>query len=130
VIVRVAPPTAVGWWMAPTLLIAGIGGGWVISPNTTLTLHCVPVAMAGSAGGALQTGQRIGAAIGTAALPGIFYALLAANGRNYPQAAAITLGVAVASILVALVVAVAEWRAGKRRGDSPCGPPEHIPDAA
>jgi EmrB/QacA subfamily drug resistance transporter len=130
VIVRVAPPTAVGWWMAPTLLIAGIGGGWVISPNTTLTLHCVPVAMAGSAGGALQTGQRIGAAIGTAALPGIFYALLAGNGRNYPQAAAITLGVAVASILVALVVALAEWRAGKRRGDSPCGAPEHIPDAA
>ena len=130
VIVRVAPPTTVGWWMAPTLLIAGIGGGWVISPNTTLTLHCVPVAMAGSAGGALQTGQRIGAAIGTAALPGIFYALLAANGRNYPQAAAITLGVAVASILVALAVAVTEWRAGKRRGDSPCGAPEHIPDAA
>ena len=56
--------------------------------------------------------------------------MLAANGRNYPQAAAITVGVAVASILVALVVAVAEWQAGKRRGDSPCGPPEHIPDAA
>src|SRR4029079_12893050 len=129
-IVRGAPPTAVGWWMAPTLLVAGIGGGWVISPNTTLTLHCVPVAMAVSAGGALQTGHRIGAAIGTAALPGIFYALLAASRRNYPQAAAITLGVAVASILVALVVAVAEWRAGERRGDSPCGPPEHIPDAA
>ena len=128
VIVWRAPSTAVGWWMAPTLLIAGIGGGWVVTPNTTLTLQCVPVTMAGSAGGALQTGQRIGGAIGTAALPGVFYALLAANGRDYPQAAAITLGVAVASILVALAVAVAEWRAGKRRGDSPCGPPEHIPD--
>ena len=42
------------------------------------------------AGGALQTGQRIGAAIGTAALPGVFCSLLAANGRNFPQAAAIT----------------------------------------
>ena len=66
---------------------------------------------------------------GTAALPGVFYSLLAANGRNFPQAAAITLGVAVASLLLALAVAMGEWRAGKRRGESPCGPPEHIPDA-
>ena len=70
--------------------------------------------MAGSAGGALQTGQRIGAAIGTAALPGVFYALLAANGRNYPLAAAIALGVAVASIVVALGVAVAMARQAAR----------------
>ncbi len=128
-IVRVAPATDVGWWMAPTLLIAGIGGGWVIAPNTTLTLHCVPVTMAGSAGGALQTGQRIGAAVGTAALPGVFYALLAGNGRNFPQAAAVTLAAAIVSIVVALAVAVGEWQAGKRRGDTPCGPPDHIPDA-
>jgi EmrB/QacA subfamily drug resistance transporter len=120
VIVRIAPPTAVGWWMAPTLLVAGIGGGWVIAPNTTMTLRCVPVTMAGSAGGALQTGQRIGGAVGTAALPGVFYALLAVNGRHYPQAAAIALGVAVVSLVVALGVAIREWWAGARRGETPC----------
>ncbi len=129
VVLRVAPPAAMGWWMAPALLVAGVGGGWVIAPNTTMTLRCVPVAMAGSAGGALQTGQRIGGAIGTAALPGIFYARLAVNGRDYPMAAAVSVGVAVVSLTVALGVAIGEWRAGRRRGETPCGPPEHLPDA-
>jgi EmrB/QacA subfamily drug resistance transporter len=128
VIVWVATPEVVGWWMAPALAVAGIGGGWVIAPNTTMTLRCVPVAMAGSAGGALQTGQRIGGAIGTAALPGVFYAMLAMNGRDYPMAAAAAVAVAVVSIVVALGVAVGEWRAAARRGDMPCGPPDHIPE--
>ena len=130
VILRVAPPTSVGWWMAPTLLIAGIGGGWVISPNTTLTLRCVPVAMAGSAGGALQTGQRIGARDRHGGAARRLLRAARHERAELPEAAAIAVGVAVASIVVALVVAVAEWRAGKRRGESPCGPPEHIPDAA
>ena len=127
VIVWVAPATAVGWWMAPTLLIAGIGGGWVITPNTTLTLRCVPVSMAGSAGGALQTGQRIGGAIGTAALPGVFYALLAANGRDYGLAAAISLAAAVASLVAALPRG--DRGNGRRAGGAArrrAGPAEHI----
>jgi MFS family permease len=130
VILPVAPPSAVGWWMAPALLVAGIGGGWVIAPNTTMTLRCVPVTMAGSAGGALQTGQRIGGAIGTAALPGVFYALLAVNGRDFRQAAALTVAGAIVSIVVALGVGVWEWRAGARRGETPCGPPEDLSEAA
>jgi EmrB/QacA subfamily drug resistance transporter len=129
VVVWVAPPATVSWWMAPALAVAGVGGGWVISPNTTMTLRCVPVSMAGSAGGALQTGQRIGGAIGTAALPGIYYAMLAANGRDYPVAAAVAVAAAVVSIVAALGVAVGEWQAGKRRGETPCGPADHIPDA-
>jgi MFS family permease len=128
VLVRVAPAASVGWWIAPALLVGGIGGGWVIAPNTTLTLRCVPVAMAGSAGGALQTGQRIGGAIGTAALPGIFYAVLAATGRDYPVAASIALGVAVASLVVALAVGIAEWRAGAHRVDAGGDAAGHIPD--
>jgi hypothetical protein len=46
------------------LLLGGLGGGLVTSPNITLTLEAVPVRMAGVAGGALQTSQRIGSAIG------------------------------------------------------------------
>lgn len=110
VVVAVAPAGSVGWWVAVPLLVAGIGGGCVISPNTTMTLRCVPVSMAGSAGGALQTGQRIGGAIGTAALPGVFYAVLSATGRAFPVAAAAALAVAVVSLMAALAVAVAEWR--------------------
>ncbi|KQW48004.1 MFS transporter [Nocardioides sp. Root1257] len=55
-------------WLAPTLLLAGLGAGAVVSPNMTLTLSEVPPRMGGAAGGALQTGQRIGASIGAAVL--------------------------------------------------------------
>ncbi|WP_230486796.1 MFS transporter [Nocardioides anomalus] len=55
-------------WAVPTLLLAGLGGGAVISPNITLTLADVPPRMGGAAGGALQTGQRIGSSIGAALL--------------------------------------------------------------
>ena len=128
VILRVAPPTAVGWWLAPALLVAGVGGGWVISPNTTMTLRCVPVEMAGSAGGALQTGQRIGAAIGTATLPGVFYTVLAATDGAFPVAASVALGAAVVSLIVALAVAVAELRAGRRPAADPGA--GRVPDPA
>ena len=50
----------VALWTALPLLVAGLGGGLVISPNQTLSLSQVPVERAGSAGGVLQTGQRIG----------------------------------------------------------------------
>ena len=48
--------------------MAGLGGGMVTLPNMTLTLQHVSVAMAGAAGEAVQTMQRIGGAIGTTAL--------------------------------------------------------------
>jgi hypothetical protein len=66
--------------------------------------------MAGSAGGGLQTFQRFGAAIGTAALPGLFYVVLGATGRNYPAAVAAGLAVAVVGVLAALVIGVFDWR--------------------
>ncbi|HEY0812446.1 MAG TPA: MFS transporter [Pseudonocardia sp.] len=127
-VLRIAPAGSVGWWVAPALLVAGVGGGWVISPNTTMTLRCVPVEMAGSAGGALQTGQRIGGAIGTTALPGIFYAVLAMTGRSFPVAASVAVGAAVVSLLAALAVAIVEWRRGLHRADSGGAEPEHVPD--
>jgi EmrB/QacA subfamily drug resistance transporter len=105
-VVLLVPAGSLMWAMSVPLLLAGIGGGFVISPNITLTLREVPVRMAGSAGGALQTGQRIGAAIGTAALPSVFYLVLGATGENFPLAAAVALGVAVLSVGAALVIAL------------------------
>ncbi|HEX2134086.1 MAG TPA: MFS transporter [Actinophytocola sp.] len=95
--------------MAVPLLVAGFGGGAVISPNTTITLSCVPTNMAGVASGVLQTGQRMGSAVGTAALAAIFYATVGASGR-YPAALAVALFGAVALIVVALVFALVENR--------------------
>jgi hypothetical protein len=77
---------AAAWATAGPLLAAGLGGGMVTSPNVTLTLESVPVRMAGAAGGALQTAQRIGSAIGTAVLATVFYRVLTGTGHDYPAA--------------------------------------------
>lgn len=68
-----------GWLMAGPLLLAGLGSGLVISPNQTLTLSRIPVARGGSAGGVLQTGQRVGSAVGIAAVGSIFFTRLNAG---------------------------------------------------
>ena len=108
-----APAAQAGWWIAPALVVAGLGGGFVISPNTTMTLSRVPVEDGGVAGGTLQTGQRVGGAIGTALLPGLFYLVLAED--NATHAVAVALGGATAVVVLALVVAVLDRRAGLRR---------------
>jgi predicted MFS family arabinose efflux permease len=54
--------------LAAPLLLAGLGGGAVISPNQTLSLSAVPPRMGGAAGAVIQTGQRIGSALGAAVL--------------------------------------------------------------
>jgi len=75
-----------GLWTALPLLIAGLGGGLVISPNLTLTLSEVPVQRAGSAGAVLQTGQRIGTAAGIAITGSVFYNQLASSHGNFASA--------------------------------------------
>jgi EmrB/QacA subfamily drug resistance transporter len=99
---------AAAWAAAGPLLLGGLGGGMVTSPNITLTLESVPVRMAGVAGGALQTGQRIGSAIGTATLAGVFYMVLGSTGRDYPAAVSAALLCADGTMLLALLLAVAE----------------------
>jgi EmrB/QacA subfamily drug resistance transporter len=110
VVLRLAPTEWVGWAVTPALLVGGVGGGLVITPNVTMTLRDVPVRMAGSAGGALQTGQRFGAAIGTATLPALFYLVLSSTGNDYRAAVAAALATAVVGVAAALVIAVVEWR--------------------
>jgi EmrB/QacA subfamily drug resistance transporter len=108
------PATSAGWVVALPLLVAGIGGGAVISPNITLTLECVPPQMGGAAAGALQTGQRIGSAIGTATLVAVFYSVLSHSGR-YQSAIATALLTATGFVWVAALGAVLELRARRRR---------------
>jgi predicted MFS family arabinose efflux permease len=80
------PGHDVALWTALPLLIAGLRGGLVISPNLTLTLSQVPVERAGSAGGVLQTGQRIGSAAGIAVTGSVFYNQLASPHGDYASA--------------------------------------------
>ncbi|WP_336921988.1 MFS transporter [Aquipuribacter sp. SD81] len=113
VALALAPSAVAAFWAAPALLLAGVAGGCVISPNTTMTLSDVPPGSASVASGTLQTGQRVGAAIGTALLPALFYVVLAdADPR---RAVAAALGGSVLVVLVALGVAVLDRRAEARR---------------
>jgi MFS family permease len=108
VVLHFVPGRGAGWAAALPLLIAGIGGGFVISPNQTLTLSAVPVRRAGSAGAVLQTGQRIGTAVGIAAAGTVFFAQLASTGGSWVLALRYALGVAIGFVLIALAAAVAD----------------------
>ena len=103
----------VGWALALPLLVAGLGSGFVIAPNITLTLDDVPVERAGTAGGVLQTGQRMGTAAGIALIGAIFFAV-AADG-DLQHAAAIALRVTLGTVLLSLVASVVDL-VRRRRG--------------
>jgi len=70
------PADLAPYGMGAALFVAGIGGGFVISPNQTLTLAEVPVSEGGVAGSMAQLGQRIGTSIGVAAATATFFATI------------------------------------------------------
>jgi EmrB/QacA subfamily drug resistance transporter len=130
-LLRYAGREVIGWAIAGPLLLGGLGGGMVTSPNITLTLESVPVAMAGAAGGTLQTAQRIGAAIGTGALAAVFYAVLAGTGRDYRAAVAAALLCTCGFMLLALVAAGTEMARRRARMAEPAAwrvPPAPRPE--
>src|SRR5690606_24523871 len=63
------------WILAVPLTLMGVSQGMTISPNQTLTLNAVDPRFGGVAGGVLQLGQRLGAAVGTALIPGVIFSL-------------------------------------------------------
>jgi len=101
------------WWaLAPFLLLAGLGGGAVVSPNITLTLQEVPPRMGGAAGGALQTGQRIGSSLGAALLATTYQVV--AGGSGGDTGIRVALFVALAVLALALAAAVLALRSSRR----------------
>ncbi|WP_194904600.1 MFS transporter [Catenulispora rubra] len=106
-----------GWaTIAPFVIggIGGIGGGMFLAPNQSLTLSAVPVSQAGSAGGLYQTGQRLGASTGVAAVVWQFYAGLT-QGGSYEEAYRRGGLLIVAVIALALVLAIFDWRRARSR---------------
>ncbi len=99
----------VGLKLAPALLVAGLGGGMVITPNVTLTLAEVNPAQAGSGGGMLQTAQRVGSAIGVAIVLAQFFEHIAASkGQDYAGALSAGLRTTVVFVGVALLFGLAD----------------------
>jgi EmrB/QacA subfamily drug resistance transporter len=66
VVLRLSGSSPDFWALTGPLLLAGLGNGLVIAPNQDFALASVPREQAGTAGGALITAQRLGAAIGIA----------------------------------------------------------------
>ncbi|GAB2697648.1 MFS transporter [Thalassiella azotivora] len=113
VVVQTVGDDALVWWVSGPLLLAGLGSGLVISPNITLTLSQVPVVRAGTAGGVLQTGQRMGTAAGIALVGAVYFGTAA--GGDLTEAAVVALRVTTGLVVVALVAGVADVLLGRRR---------------
>jgi EmrB/QacA subfamily drug resistance transporter len=93
------------WLVAvPVTFLAGLGGGGVVSPNMTLSLEEVPPRMGGAAGGALQTGQRIGASIGAALAMTVYELVLRESGGDAALRAALLTGLVVLCAALAMAV--------------------------
>ncbi len=108
VAVHAHPGHNVGYWVAAPLFLAGLGTGFVISPNQTLSLSQVPNRRAGSAGGTLQTAQRIGSSAGIAITGSVFYSTLSSHHGDYATAFRSGLIAITAFIGAALVLALAD----------------------
>ncbi|MDQ6641917.1 MAG: MFS transporter [Actinomycetota bacterium] len=114
-VARAAPVEHATLALAGPLFVMGFGSGALITPNQALTLMDVDPVVGSTAGGVLQTSQRIGLAIGQAVIGAVFFSSLAGAGpASYSQA----LGSAVLAALcfVAAAVAVGVWDLARHRG--------------
>ncbi|WP_232797148.1 MFS transporter [Blastococcus atacamensis] len=123
--VALVPENGTGWATIAPLLIGGLGAGLVISPNQALTLSQVPVERAGTAGGLLQVGQRIGAAVGIAAVGSVFFARVATTDGDFASAfdhgMLVATGFVVAALVVAVVDVLVDRRTHRREDVRPAG---------
>jgi EmrB/QacA subfamily drug resistance transporter len=103
-----ADPSGVGWAIALPLLVAGVGGGFVVAPNQTLALAEIPPREGGTAAGVLQTGQRVGSAVGISAVGAVFFGSLASSRGDWASSISSGLVVTVGLVVLALVVGVAD----------------------
>lgn len=108
------PTGSMAWAVAGAMVIAGLGGGAVISPNQTLMLEDVPVSNGGLAGSIAQVGQRIGTAMGLAAVLSVYFGLVASRGddltASYVTGFSWGMAVSVGCVFLALVFALLDLR--------------------
>jgi EmrB/QacA subfamily drug resistance transporter len=105
---------------AGPLFVMGVGSGALITPNQTLTLAAVDPAVGSTAGGVLQTAQRIGLAIGQAFVGAAFFAALSEHTyAAYASALATAVGVALVFVALALVVGIIDLVRSRRGTPEP-----------
>jgi len=99
--------------LAPALFLMGVGSGTIITPNQALTLMRVDPVAGSTAGGVLQTAQRIGLAIGQAVIGATFFTALGSG--HYAHALRFGVVAALAFLVLAAAVSVADLRAKREQ---------------
>jgi EmrB/QacA subfamily drug resistance transporter len=106
----------VGLALVGPLLVTGLGSGFVIAPNQTITLSEVSAAGGGSGAGVVQTAQRIGSAVGVAVVTAVFFSTVAQKHGDFSAALSVGIRVAIGFVVLALLVGLADLRRPRRRG--------------
>ena len=102
--------------LAVPLFVMGCGQGMLITPNQTLALMDVDPQMGSAAGGVLQTGQRIGLAIGQALIGAVFFSSLRGDGvASYSRALGLAVVAAICFVSVAVAIGVRDLLSTRRR---------------
>jgi EmrB/QacA subfamily drug resistance transporter len=107
--------------LAPALFVMGAGSGAIITPNQALTLMEVDPVTGSTAGGVLQTAQRIGLAIGQAVIGAVFFANIGGPGtaaRRYADGLRAAVLAALAFVALAAVVGGIDLVLNRRRRES------------
>ncbi len=108
VVSRLGPASGMALRLAVPLLILGLGSGSIITPNQALTLQQVDPVMGGTAGGVLQTAQRIGSSVGQAVIGAVFFVSLPrAAGQMSGHARESAYGTALSTAVVVTLAFVA-----------------------
>ena len=101
---------------APPLFVMGCGQGMLITPNQTLALVDVDPLMGSAAGGVLQTGQRIGLAIGQALIGAVFFNSLTGDSvASYSRALGHAVIAAICFVSIAVAIGVHDLLRTRRR---------------
>jgi EmrB/QacA subfamily drug resistance transporter len=133
VVVHLAGLEPNGLYLVIPLLITGLGNGLTIAPNVGLTLADLPPADNGAASGVLNTGQRIGSALGIAIIATVLFGTLAPAGsgrhaiaaafsHSFQLATLANLGLVLIALLVLHATHAASTTANTRAKDP--SPPE------
>jgi len=113
-VARTAPDQHAVLALAGPLFVMGLGSGAVITPNQALTLMDVDPVVGSTAGGVLQTAQRVGLAIGQAVIGAVFFSAVAGPGPA-SYAHALQAAVVVALVFVAAATTIGIWEIVRQR---------------
>lgn len=107
---------ATAWTLAPGLLLAGIGMGFVPTTINYLGLRHVQARKVGSASGILNTSFELGYGIGTLLVGTVFFSVQrAVAGWGSSWVSAFTASIVLTAVLILLVMAFARPLGGEGR---------------